>query len=717
MRWNRGMIIVLVFSTIVFGQQKMLTMKEAILGSYKNLKVANLKQLQWIADSDQFCYVDSLNGQYGLIRGGAADSNEEMWLSLDSLNSRLQAAAQDTVRKFPRIQWLDRHSFLFFNNKKLFLYDLDQQRVWLKNGVPEKAENIDLQKQTLRLAFTSGQNLYISTGVDKIVQVTHDSLDGISNGSNSVHRNEFGITRGTFWSPKGNYLAYYHLDRRMVTRYPLVDLDTRPAHLRMIRYPMTGMTSEQARVAIYHYQTGSVTYLQSGQPADHYLTNITWSPDEKYIYVVELNRDQNHLRLIQYDPLSGKPLRTILEERNDKWVEPEHGPLFINQDEKRFLWFSHRDGFNHLYLYDLSGKHPKALTKGLPDITRFLQFDKSGKYAFFIAASPDGLQRQAYRVKISGRKIRKITSQQGVHRVKPSKVGSYFLDTFSNHTTPRIISLLGRRGKVKRILLTAKNPLSAYKTGKINLIKIKNPQGTLLNGRIILPADFDPHKKYPVIVYVYGGPHGQMITDSWISGWRLWFQYMAERGYIIFTLDNRGTNARGLAFEQAIFRHLGTVEVADQMAGVRYLKSLSYVDSTRMGVHGWSYGGFMTISMLTRRPGIFKVAVAGGPVTDWRYYEVMYGERYMDTPQSNPDGYKEASLFNYIDNLKGNLLIIHGTVDPVVVWQNSLLYLRKAIDKGKQLDYFVYPGDEHNMRGKDRVHLYQKITDYFKLHL
>jgi dipeptidyl-peptidase-4 len=279
--------------------------------------------------------------------------------------------------------------------------------------------------------------------------------------------------------------------------------------------------------------------------------------------------------------------------------------------------------------------------------------------------------------------------------------------------TPNRITLLDAQGKAMKTLLDAPNPLQDYKLGQIKLFSLKNKEGIELNARMILPPDFDAHKKYPVIVYVYGGPHGQMITNSFLRGWPLWYQYMAERGYIIFTLDNRGTNNRGLAFEQAIYQHLGTKEVEDQMVGVNYLKKQSFVDSTRIGVHGWSYGGFMTISLMTRRPGVFKVAVAGGPVIDWRYYEVMYGERYMDTPQKNPEGYEEASLLNYVKNLQGKLLIIHGTVDPVVVWQNSLLYLRKAIDLQKQVDYFVYPGDEHNMHGKDRVHLYQKITDYF----
>ena len=712
-------IILLIFILIIpaFAQQKMLTMREAILGSSGKLKVANLKNLQWLPEQEKFSYLDSLNGSYGLVVQDAATLEKELALPLDTLLQAILQTRMEAQEKFPPFRWQNGHTIRFFIKNELYLYDLTSGKLELKNKLPKDAARRDVEPTTLKIAFTRGQNLFIAVDENTVIQLTKDTVDGISNGNDYVHRNEFGIRKGTFWSPKGNYLAYYHLDQTMVTRYPLVDLDGRPATLRYIRYPFTGMTSEQVQVAVYNYNTGSTTYLQTGQPADHYLTNVTWSPDEKYLYVVHLNRDQNHLRLVRYDPLTGQPLKTLLEERNPHWVEPEHGPIFVNKNPDRFVWFSKRDGFQHLYLYESSGRLIRQLTKGNFDVTRLVGFDAKGKYAFIEAASPDGMERHAYRVRLSSGRMEKLTREKGIHRVQVSKSGRYFLDSFNNHATPRIIWVTGVTGTQKKVVLKAENPLTGYKLGQMRFVKLRAEDGTPLNGRIFLPADFDSTQKYPVVIYVYGGPHGQMITDHWISGWRLWFQYMAEHGYIVFSMDNRGTNNRGLAFEQAIHRHLGTVEVSDQMQGVRYLKSLSYVDTTRMGVHGWSYGGFMTISMLTRRPGIFKAAVAGGPVIDWHYYEVMYGERYMDTPQSNPEGYEESSLLNYVDNLQGHLLIIHGTVDPVVVWQNSLLYLRKAIDAGKQLDYFVYPGDEHNMRGKDRVHLYRKITDYFDLYL
>ncbi len=712
MKTLNTILVLILFFTFSFAQNKMLTMEEAILGSYKNLKVKTLPQLQWMGNSTDFCYVDSLDGQYGLIKAQAENPTPVMALTLDSLNTLMKKVHTSALKRFPYLKWLDNHTFRFVHEQGLYRCDLQTSTIKKVNTIPKDAANLEIHPKLDYVAYTKKNNLFISLRPGEEIQVTFNP-EGVKSGDAYVHRQEFGINKGIFWSPKGDKVAFYRDDQRMVTEYPLVDIDSRPAKLRYIRYPFAGMTSEQVSVGIYNIKTGSITYLQTGEPKDHYKCSVTWSPDEKFIYLVELNRDQDHLRIVKYDPHNGRPLATLLKESSDKWVEPEHGLLFVNDDPTRFVWFSKRDGWNDLYLYKANGKLIRKLTRSDRDVTQFLGFDSKGKYAFYMAATDHGLGRQLFKVKLSSGKPVQLTSDKGMNYVRIQKDGRFFLNWFNNLNTPNRISLRNAKGKVVKTLLDAPNPLKDYKLGEIKLFTLKNKEGIDLNARMILPPDFDVHKKYPVIVYVYGGPHGQMITNSFLRGWPLWYQYMAERGYIIFTLDNRGTNNRGLAFEQAVYQHLGTREVEDQMVGVDYLKKQSFVDSTRIGVHGWSYGGFMTISLMTRRPGVFKVAVAGGPVIDWRYYEVMYGERYMDTPQKNPEGYKEACLLNYVQDLKGKLLIIHGTVDPVVVWQNSLLYLRKAIDLGKQLDYFVYPGDEHNMRGKDRVHLYQKITDYF----
>jgi dipeptidyl-peptidase-4 len=718
MKSKKCFIITFIFilSSTLFAQEKMLTMEDAILGGRAALAPKNMSELQWIADTDNLCYVDSLNGYYGLIKGSAASENRELLLSLDSLNSVLIKKNINKLKRFPSIKWLDSNTFRFFKEHRYYSFRLSDQTITLLNEINDDAENMDIEDKRHYVAFTKENNLFIALRPGLIKQIAFDNNPGIVNGQ-TVHRNEFGIYKGTFWSPQGSYLAFYRKDETMVTEYPLVDIDVRPAKVTTTRYPMAGMISEQVQIGIYDLKTGSITLLQTGEPKDQYLTNVTWSPDENFIYIAHLNRDQNHLRLIQYDRYSGKPVKTLFEEKHSKYVEPERGPIFINKDANRFLWFSERDGFNHLYLYNANGRLERQLTKGKWDVTQFNGFDKKGEYAFFTAAGSDGLERHAYKVRIKSGKTQKLTQSGGTHSMTVNKNGTFFIDRFTSTETPRKIAVYDNKAVIKQTLLNAENPLTEYKLGEIKILKIKNKEGIDLNARLTLPIDFDPSKKYPVIVYVYGGPHVQLVQNRWLGGGNLWFQYLAQRGYIVFTLDNRGSKNRGLEFEQAIFRNAGKVEIEDQMAGIDYLKSLSYVDTMRIGVDGWSYGGFMTISLMTRKPGVFKAAVAGGPVIDWRYYEVMYGERYMDTPESNPDGYKESNLLNYVQNLKGRLLIIHGTMDPTVLWQNSLHYLKKSVQLGKQVDYFVYPGHEHNIRGKNRVHLFNKITNYFDLHL
>jgi dipeptidyl-peptidase-4 len=695
----------------VNAQEKMLTMDDVVLGGRKELAPQDRKNLSWIPDTKKYSYIDSLNGEYGLIVDGIQATNPQMLLTLDSLN---YLSSKEMV-KFPSIKWVDSKHFTISTKGYYYKFNMIEKSVELLHEIPSEADFVNPTEDVEKIAYTIGNNLFISLNENEKKQVTFDTESGIVNGQ-TVHRVEFGIEKGSFWSPKGNYLAYYHKDERMVTEYPLVNIDTRPASLEMIRYPMAGMVSEQVQVAVYNLKTASTTYLQTGEPRDQYLAGITWSPDEKFIFVVQLNRDQNHLRLIKYDAYTGAPVDLLFEESAKKYVQPTHGPIFVKDDPFHFIWFSKREGYNHLYLYRSDGKLMRKLSSGKWDVAKFNGFDENGNYAFFTAASSDGLQRFSYKVKISSGNQTKLSDVTGTHAITLNSKGDYYFDRFNSANVARRITVCNKNGEVQKIILTASNPLIEYKLGEVRYLKLKTDKGIELNARMTLPVDFDSTKKYPVIVYVYGGPGVQLVRNSWLNG-GLWMQYLAEKGYITFTLDSRGSANRGIKFEQATFRHLGDVEIEDQMVGVDYIKSLSYVDSSRIGVDGWSYGGFMTVSLMSRRPGVFKVAVAGGPVIDWRYYEVMYTERYMDTPEANPEGYEKANTLNYIQNLQGKMLLIHGTSDPVVVWQNSQLYLKKCVELGKQVDYFVYPGYLHNVRGKDRVHLMNKITEYFKLHL
>jgi dipeptidyl-peptidase-4 len=597
-------------------------------------------------------------------------------------------------------------------NRNVF-FDLNSKQIMFEIRIHKEWSNADFCPENRHTAFTKGNNLYIADADGQEISVTEETNEHIVCGQ-AVHRNEFGIRKGTFWSPQGNYLAFYRMDETMVGDYPLVDVSTREAKLLNIKYPMAGRLSHEVRLGIYDIRSKEIVYLKTGEPKDHYLTNISWSPDEKSIYIAELNREQNHMHLNRYNPQTGEKEKTLLEERNDKYVEPQFPLLFLKDIPERFILQSKKSGYNHLYLYDTTGKLIRPLTSGNYDVTEVLGLDQEEKQIFIITNEENPIEFQAYKVNLqTGRKSR-LTFESGVHTPKLSHSGKYLLDRYSNKNTPLNIDLIAVDKPQPIRLQSATNPYEGFVLPEISLGSLKAADGkTDLYYRLVKPLNFDPSKKYPVVIYVYGGPHSQIVKNNWLGSARGWDIYMAQKGYIIFSLDNRGTSNRGFAFESVTHRQLGVVETADQMQGVAFLRSLPYVDSEKIGVHGWSYGGFMTSNLMLRHPETFKVGVAGGPVIDWTFYEVMYGERYMDSPQENPEGYEQTNMNALAGKLKGRFLLIHGDMDPTVVWQNSLSFLKACINQGAYPDYFVYPGQEHNMTGRDRIHLHEKITRYF----
>jgi len=700
------MVVFVLISLFLFGQDKLLTLKDCV---YMNPSVLpkTMNQLQWMGEGNNFVFVRNDT----LIKGIVATGDRLPLTNLDDLNAGMADLEIDSLKKFPSISFVADFKFKFMEKNKLFLYDIISKNLTFVNYYYEGGENIDVFDETLAIAYTLENDLFIALNSEQI-QVTKNDSAGIVNGQ-IVHRNEFGINKGTFWSPNGRYLAFYRKDESMVTNYPLVDISKRVASVENTRYPMAGMKSEQVTLGIFDMNERKTIFIKTGEPRDQYLTSVTWDPSEKYIYIGILNREQSHLRLNKYDAVTGQFVYTLFEEKNEKYVEPENPLYFLNTNSSQFLWFSERDGFQHLYLYNISGHMVKQLTSGNWVVTELIGIDEDDKFVYFLGTKDSPLEQNIYSVEIRTGNIARISKDHGTHNGRLSHSGEYLFDIYSSTEIAREYKLLDGKGNVIETLQKNENPLDDYRLGETSLFTLKADDGSDLYCRLIKPANFDPSKKYPVFFYVYGGPHSQLVTDSWLGAAGLFQNYMAQQGYVVFTMDNRGTSNRGITFEQFVFRNLGTIEIDDQMKGVEYLKSLSYVDPERMGIDGWSYGGFLTISMILKHPGTFKIASAGGPVIDWKYYEVMYGERYMDTPKENPEGYKNASLLNYVDKLQDRLLIIQGTMDETVVWQNSLSFIKKCVDAGKQVEYFVYPGHEHNVRGKDRMHLYEKIQKYY----
>jgi dipeptidyl-peptidase-4 len=699
-------LLVLSFTVGLHAQQKIMTAADA---AYLNraLFPQPLSQWQWLGKTDD--YVFSKNKVF--YKAEAAHGRKTKLFDHSIFNSDLTASGLDTVRRFPHFTFFAPTQAGFEMRNRFYVYDFQNHHIQKVNEVPDSAENIAFEVHTEQVAFTIKNNLFLAQK-GKITRLSNDKNPDIVNGQ-IVSRNEFGIDKGIFWSPSGEKLAFYRKDQSRVFNYPLVDINQRVAKVKYIKYPMAGTPSEYVTLGIYDIKTGKTVFLKTDPESEQYLTAVTWGPQGKYIYVGILNRDQNHLWMNQYDASTGRRIKTLFEETNPKYVEPLF-PLYFNPyHPDEFVWNSRRDGWNHLYLYNTDGKLLKQLTQGKWEVTHVLgYFHKNAIY--FVATKESPLQKNLYSVDLRSGKILRLSPEHGTHSAKVSADGKYLLDVFSSTDVCREYQLLNNRGRLVRVIQKDKNPLADYKLGKMSIFTLPSQiDGAPLYCRMIKPVDFDSTRKYPVIVYVYGGPHEQLITDTWLGGAGFMLNYLAENGYLIFTLDNHGSENRGRDFEQVIFRHLGTNEIKDQLVGVHYLKSLPFVDTTRMGVDGWSFGGFMTTSLMVRTPGVFQVGVAGGPVIDWKYYEVMYGERYMDTPQQNPEGYRQASLLNYVDNLKGHLLLIHGTMDPVVVWQHSLLFVQKAIHDNKLMDYFVYPGHEHGVTGRDRLQLTRKIKSYF----
>jgi len=706
-------VFAMMFVFTSFAQEKkMLTPVDA---SYNNRDVyPKGKSYKWLADSDSYLFTE--NGSLMIQNPG--EKSAHTMLTLEQLNEMAINGGLEEFKHLPNITWLEKDLGYYYKDnedgsKTVNMLSLTAKGMKRIAAIPAEAENLTLNEKTMRIAYTIGNDLYVTDG-ERQHRLTTNPEHFIA--GQAVHRNEFAIDGGIFWSPDGNKIAYYLMNESMVTDYPLVDITTRIATETPIKYPMAGMTSHIVQLHVYDFATGLDVTMKTGEPADHYLTAITWNNDNERIYIGELNRGQDTLNFNEYNALTGQFNKTIFHDEDEQYVEPVGPAHFLPGSTTEFVWLAQRDGFYHIWLHNTKTLKAKQIEKGNYVVTSFDGFDKNGN-VYYTSTEVSPLQRHFYKVNMNNGAKTQITKEHGTHSVAPSASGNFYLDFYTSTDVARAVDLQYVKGGFTERLYTAADPLKNYNAGTIELGELKAEDGQTLYTRLIKPYNFDPNKKYPVIVYVYGGPHAQMITDEWTAGAGVYLHYLSQEGFIVFTLDNRGSADRGEAFEQVIHRQCGQCEMRDQMVGVNYLKSLPYVDAQRIGTDGWSYGGFMSTSLKINYPESIKVSVAGGPVLDWKYYEIMYGERYMDTPQENPDGYELTSLENKTDKLEGKLLMIHCTTDPVVMWQHSLVFVENCIHNGKQLDYFVYPGHEHNVHGMDRAHLITKITEYFKANL
>ena len=702
-------------------QDKLFTLEDLNFGgtNYHNMQPKNMWLTWWgdqLVETDVECcsLVDVKTGKKKQL---FTVEEINQWAKSDEEADRYVRHLMNATFPYP-----DKPLVLVGNKKAVILVDFKKKDIVWQDSVSGQTAN-DWNAISKATAYVDGNQLFVVDAKGEKHQLSNDGSREIVYGQ-SVHRNEFGIEKGTFWSPDGQRLAFYRMDQSMVTDYPQVDIFPRNAAYEPDKYPMAGMTSHKVTVGVYDLKTDKTVYLQTPLPLEGsgeacYFTNIAWSPDSKTVYMFELNRKQNDCRLVSYDATTGKKIAELYRETSDKYVEPMNPILFLPWDDTKFVMQSQKDGYNHLYLFDTSGKELKQLTSGKWVVMEILGFNKKQKTIIFKANKEHPLHHRLYSVSMTGA-IKQLETVDGVHNGLLSPSGNFLVDRFSTPTRSRVIDVVDitKKTPLHTNLLEAEDPWAGYQQPIFECGSIKAADGkTDLYYRMVKPAEFNPEKKYPTVVYVYGGPHANNIQASWHWASRTWETYMAQKGYIVFILDNRGSQYRGRDFEQVTFHQLGQIEMQDQMKGVDYLRTLSYIDMDRLGVHGWSYGGFMTISLMTNYPDVFKVGVAGGPVIDWKWYEVMYGERYMGTPQDNPEGYAKTSLISKAKNLKGKLQIITGYNDNTVVPQHCLSFLDACIKAGTQPDFFAYPGEEHNMRGHASVHLHERITQYFEDYL
>jgi len=701
-----------------------------------NLSGSVVRGIEWSPDSKRFAYFhDSESGK---------EASTELWVMDAStgktsvlVNAKLletllqppkQQATQPTGlgRAIPQdYQWSpDGNALLFIGDTQLVWLDLrSMSSTRLVSGDAE-IEDPKISPDGKWVSYLQNYNLWVVNLVTKERKplTTGGSEEVLKGKLDWLYPEELSSRTAYWWSPDSSQIAYFEMDERPVTRYPIYDMSSDIGALEFTRFPQAGEPNPIVRVGIVSVNGGDTRWLDTGPDKNIYVARVNWAPDSRHIAIQRLNREQTKLDVLLFDATSGASA-TILTETDKYWINLSDDFHFLS-DSTRFLWTSERTGYRHIYLYDTSGKLLKQITSGDwavtgvegfgPQSANGLVVDERRGYIYFLSNKEDAVETHLFRASIHGGSVVQLTHARGVHAPEISPDESAFVDTYSNANTPPKQDLDRLDGT--RIAVLAENnvpELAEYHVPPVEFTTVAADDGTILYASMIKPANFDPTRKYPVLVSVYGGPDAQVVRDAWDPE-NLWSDVLAQKGYIVWSLDNRGSTGRGHAFETPIYHQLGKIELADQLAGVKYLKSLPYVDGERIGIWGWSYGAYMTLTALFHAPDIFKAGVAVAPLGDWRLYDTAYTERYMGSPRTNEAGYHESSPANFVQNLKGKLMIAHGTGDDNVHFANTALLLNRFISAGKYPDLMIFPGRGHPISDRAaQIDLFNRITQFF----
>ncbi len=701
------------FTAAVAGQEK-LTL-EKIYNS-PDFKAQTFSQIQWLPNGKAFTYVVT-NKKTGDL---------ELWQYELKTGRRKQLLSSKEVPQFQPPVRQKRFllpsyrlsptgkQILLPASHDLFLYNLRNGKILQLTRDADEERDPRFSPNGKRIAFLKNHNLWVlNLKNGKAKQVTTCGKKHVMVGQfDWVYEEEFGIRTGFFWSPDGKRLSFFLVDERPEPIFPIVNFMPTHNTVEQERYPLAGDRNGLVKIGVVEIGKAKTIWMDVGPETDQYIPRIQWLPDGDHLAIQRLNRLQNQLDLLIADVRTGKTRLLRREKRQNGWIEVNHDWRFLKNG---ILWSSNQSGFRHLYLLDKNGKVKRQLTHGSWDCTGLVGVGKKEKWVYFQAARSNPLEREIYRVRLDGKKLQRLTEGHGWHSAQLTPNKDYLLDTFSNVTSPPRLVLLRNDGKKVRVINDGKMPaLKKYRFATPKFLKITLYDTLQLNAYMIRPVDFDSTRKYPVLIYTYGGPGSQTVTNTWRNGWgNWWHQLMVQKGYIVFSVDNRGTGARGADFQFLIYKNIGGKNVDDQIAAARYLSTLPYVDKNRIGIWGWSGGGYMTIMCLLKGSDVFKTGVAVAPVTDFRNYDTIWTERYMQTPRLNPEGYAASSALQYASRLKGHLLILHGLADDNVHFANTAQLIRKFQKFQKQFDLMTFPRKRHSIRGKEaRLFLFRKMTDY-----